>query len=334
MTKYLFSPGPIPKKEEIEINFSHRDEEFSDLIVSVKEKLLDISHYYNDIIMTQGSASSAIETIFSSLFKKESKILVFANGAFGNRAIVMADFYSQRVDVTTTLNGTREALRKKDYDFFFSVQFETSLSLYNNLEELLFICKNKKIVTIVDAVSSFPYYELQKVDFLITSSAKQLGGLPVMGLIFYDKEKEYELQENSDYLSFKKYKQYSLKNQTPHTSLIPQILSLDKSLNENIKGNNIDGLFFKNSIFNNCQTLVQGLEDCVLNTAIAPVITFKVKDTEKVIEHLHSLGIKTYFNLFYMKDYIQVSTFNYTDNQEPYRELNEVLRGLKEQGLL
>ena len=330
---YLFSPGPVPKKEEIEINFSHRDKEFSDLMVEVKSLLLEMAPEYNDVILTQGSASSAIETVFSSLFGKKDKVLILANGAFGNRAASMADYYSNDVEVVNTEEGAMERLSEGDIKYFFAVQFETSLSLYNDLTDHIIFCKNNGVVSIIDAVSAFPFTKVGKPDFLITSSAKQLGGIPVMGVIFYDVNKEYELKETTDYLSFKKYKQYSLKNQTPHTSLIPQILSLKKSL-EDLFSTQIARINFRSAIIANSKDLTEGLEDCILNSPIAPVITFKVKDTKSVVQYLHSKGIKTYFNLFYMKDYIQVSTFNYLESEVPYRELNEVLRGLKEKGLL
>jgi hypothetical protein len=40
-----------------------------------------------------------------------------------------------------------------------------------------------------------------------------------------------------------------------------------------------------------------------------------------------------YYNLFYMKDYIQVSTFNY-DSIEPYLTLNKYLVEFKKDGLI
>jgi 2-aminoethylphosphonate-pyruvate transaminase len=335
--RLLFSPGPIPVNENIDISFSHRDTDFGVMYGEVVEKLLQLVYdsHYNDVILTQGSASSAIETVLSSVLIPDSKILMLVNGSFGKRAKEMAQFNTANIIIAEDVNDCEDALEtEKGITHFFAVQFETSVSKYNHICPLLSICKTQGIVSIVDSVSAFPYYGFTETypDFLITSASKQLGTIPAMGIIFYDKNKNIPLFEKSDYLNLKKYMEYSLKKQTPHTSLIPQFISLYNQLIAKF----YDGTKIRQNrhkIIRNAIILTEGLADNVVNDAISPVVTIQVKNTAEVVRRLNTDGIKVYYNLFYMKDYIQVSTFNY-DSIEPYLTLNKYLVEFKKDGLI
>ena len=326
MKEYLFSPGPIEKKYTCSITFSHRDKDFFELYKSIESKLLSFSDYYNKVIFAQGSASSAIETVLGSVLKKDnSKILILNNGSFANRSLKVSEKYCYDISVVKTVEEALEALDNYHYTHFFAVQFETSLSIHNDLTKILERCKELYITSIIDSVSAFPYYKIPECDFLITSSAKQLGGMPVMGIIFFNSDKHYYLVDNNEYLNLKTYIEYSLKYQTPHTSLIPQFLSLNKELETfSVEKNKIN-------IENNCNVFSNSFN--FVNERYCPVLTLKVKDTERVVKVLNEKGFKVYYNLFYMKDYIQIGMFNY-NSTKPYKLLNKELENLKNENSL
>jgi len=314
----LFSPGPVAANYNLALSYSHRSDEFKFLYSEVSARLLQISGY-RSVVMTQGSASSAIETVLSSVLKRDSRILILVNGEFGKRAARMASYCTRLVTRVGDFDSLIASLRATKYDFCFVVQFETSLSIFNRLGEVSELCKENGVHLIVDAVSAFPYYETPNAKFVISTSSKQLKGLPALGLIFFNDVSDLDLVERSDYLNLKKVIEYSRKGQTQHTALIPQIDSLNKSLSDLV----VDDL--RRSITRNAQILVEGLEEKTINERVCPVVTFDARDPERVVRSLRARGISLYHNPFYAKQYIQVGCFNY-DAGEEYGELNHLLR--------
>ena len=298
----FFSPGPVPSEM---IQFSHRSPEFRYVYQKTASLLLGLSGYQN-VVFAQGSASSAIETVFSSTLKENTSIAVVVNGEFGRRAAKMASYYSKKVEVVDSL------AKVKNQEFCFVVQFETSNSYYNSdLFNFKFAGK-----LIVDAVSAFPYYSTPQADFVITSSSKQLSGLPAMGIIFYNDLPE--LIERSDYLNLAKYVEYGQKNETPHTALMPQFFSLYDYLSK------LNVSFYRRRIYLNATVLTSGLNEYVVNNSKAPVITFNLNAKE----YLQKMGYCVYKNETYTKNGIQISCFNYED-EKVYHEINKLLKEFK-----
>jgi aspartate aminotransferase-like enzyme len=317
----LFSPGPVASQYNWSLTYSHRSEEFERLYSSVKKYLTGLSGYKN-VIFVQGSASCAIETVLSSVLKPISRLLVLVNGEFGRRVSQIAAHYTNFVETAPTIDALNNLIKQKQFDFVFAVQFETSLSIYNNLHQIEKICANYNIHLIVDTVSAFPFYNPPTAKFMISSSAKQLRGLPAMGLIFYDNIDDLELLDRSDYLSLQRYITYATNHQTPHTSLIPQFYSLFLALE------NMNLSIYRNQIIDNSLTLTEGLSDLILNEYICPVVTLSVKDTETFLNKLSRENISLYQNLAYTNSHIQVGCFNY-DSTENYARLNKIIHSFR-----
>ena len=294
----LLSPGPVPSDT---IKFSHRSDEFRAVYQKTSLLLSELSGYKN-VIFTQGSASSAIETVLSSTLSEDTFVAVVVNGEFGKRAAKTAAYYSKNVKVYDDLS------KIGDEEVCFVVQFETSNSHYNDLTKFKFSGK-----LIVDAVSAFPYYPIPQADFLITSSSKQLQGLPAMGIVFYNDLPK--LIQRSDYLNLSKYVEYGQRQETPHTSLMPQFFSLYESLKS------FDLKSFRDMVRLNSVALTKGLEKFIVNEKETPVVTLRLN----VKEELAKRGFFVYKNESYMEDCIQVSCFNYND-VSVYDSLNRILR--------
>lgn len=288
MDKLIFSPGPVPTEEIIKINFSHRSDEFKKLYKQTKDKLrlmLNIPDEYN-ILFIQGSGTSAIETVLSSLDSQLYPYVV-KSGIFGERADIIANRYS----IASYYSNIGK--------YLYYCQFETSQSQYTNLDNMY----DKYDLVIVDSVSSLGFYDLPKADIIIGSSSKILGGLPVMGIVLYNKKAEGYFRNKGDYLNIIKYIEYDKSNQTPHTSLIPQILSLNNSLGK---------LITKQEIERNCHVF-EGLKEYIVGDNICPVLILKIPNTTQLIQYLINNNIEVYYNPSYMKDYFQISMFNYKD---------------------
>ncbi len=328
MGMYFFAPGPVPTKENVTIDFSHRSNEFAKIIFDLRCMLeFDLD---KQVALIQGSASAAIESVIKALRLQHRNVLVIMNGTFSSRVYDLLKYYG-KVDVVPDVGHINilTAAKLSNYAAVYVVQFETGSSKLTELEELSRLCKNSGTWLIVDAVSGFPYYRPPKeADVVILSSSKQLRGLPVMGMVAYSQKIKEHLLDSEDYLSLVNAIKYGDKGQTPNTSLMPQILSLWSSLKYKTWKAGVD------AIGENAETVADGLTDFLIGETIAPVLTFKTKrpaDLAKVLEEGYELQV--YFNPSYMTDRIQVSCYNYSQ-PVPYEELNEALHEAADQGLM
>jgi len=301
----LYSPGPIPQHIELNIDFSHRSPEFRNLYSGTIKKLRDkfkIPDKY-EIIFTQGSGTSAIETILSCV---KGFPRWHSTGTFTQRSIEMSKFYGGKP-------GTN-----RGYHYY--TQFETSESRYYSPEFRIDEEIKKEYpgnLLIVDCVSGFGFYPLpDSANVIIASSSKILGGLPAMGIILYDKEALSRFEDHGDYLNILKYIKYAKKNETPHTSLIPQLWSLNSALNNVISREQIE---------ENCRA-VHSDKIQFIGETVCPVLTIQVKDPDYWVQKFRKFNAEVYWNPAYMTDHFQVSAFNYRDPKY-YHFVREVLEG-------
>lgn len=320
--KLFFSPGPLPlKNENLDISFSHRSNEFKEVYKEVKNLVLeqiDVSDKYN-LLFIQGSGTSSIECALSSILKKEDIILVLSNGNFGKNAVKIANCYSSNVIVcNSVIEAEKIILNSFNLKAFFAVQFETSNSTYNELENIIKICKTNNIVSVIDSVSSLGFYNVLDADIICSSSSKILWGLPSLGLLFYKKElcDKIIFSSNTFYLDMKRYIEYDINNVTPHTSLMPQFISLKNNICERVS---------KTQIERNCLYFA-GVD--TLGEKVCPVLSISTFNSEKEIYKLKKdWNIEVYSNI-YMKNYYQISMFSYRD-EEIYHNLSTYIKIIK-----
>lgn len=320
ISKKPFSPGPVPQNINMDIIYSHRNESFSRLYSITKNKVLwetGLSNTMN-LLFIQGSGTAAIEAAFSSLSEKYlTHIVVFNNGTFGGRAAEIAKKYFFCTTEVSNYSEMNEAVKKLKPQVFFYTQFETSKSIYNkDCKKILKYCKKNNIITIADCVSSLGFYETPDVDIICSSSAKILSGCPVMGLVFYKDKKIFAEKGRNFYLDISRYIESDEHNQTPHTSLIPQLYTLNE---------NIENRATEEEIITNCKQ-IKTKKLKIINEKIAPVLTFsgKKKDLDKVFKYFKIFGIEPYYNSVYMKDYFQLSMFSYKD-KKIYQFVNKII---------
>lgn len=308
-----FSPGFVPfYSYNFNLDYHHRSEDFQFLITKINNYFSSVFNYKN--IIVQGSASLAVECIANSLLRQR-KIIILENGVFSQRAAEVISQYTSFITYCSDIESLENHLSEESFDFFYAVQFETSESLYNDLSGALRICKEKKIMSIIDIVSSFPYYDFLNSDILILSSSKLLRALPVLGIILFSDSIEEKFQDIGDNLNLSKYIKYKEKNQTPHTSLLPQIYSLCQQLL------NLDIGYMRMTINNNCSFLCRELDNLIYNNSSCPVISLKIKHCLDLEEYTKKYKCFYYFNDFYMNDRIQISLFSYL-NPVVYKYLN------------
>src|SRR4249919_2304862 len=93
----LLNPGPVnvsPRVHQalLRVDLCHREAEFSDLLVSIRTKLLRAfapSGGYTTAVLS-GSGTLAGEAMVSSALPEGRKLLVINNGVYGERMLRMA----------------------------------------------------------------------------------------------------------------------------------------------------------------------------------------------------------------------------------------------------
>ena len=146
-------------------------------------------------VLMQGSGSFCVEATLGSVIRPEDHLLVAANGAYGKRMGVIADYYhlnyhlmkfdeTQQVDpaqVDAYLNEHPEVTHVS------VVHCETTTGVLNPLEAIAEVVKRHDKVLIVDAMSSFGGVPIDMaqlgIDFMISSANKCIQGVPGFGFI-------------------------------------------------------------------------------------------------------------------------------------------------------
>ena len=227
------------------IDFSHRDKLFIKLFKRVREKFIitfNLDEY--DILFIPGSGTIGIESVFYSVNKP---IKVIGNeGVFKKKWEMFSKQYSQK--------------RGSLVELF--CQLETSNSS-------IFTKEN----SIVDAISSFPYYNLpKKTKIFISCSNKQLGSFPGLAIVGVNKGywKNLKSANEFSYLNLSRYLDYNKVNQTPSTTPTQIFNHLEFVLD------NFSLSRLKEKINNNAKKIVNAIgEENVIGEVECPVITIK-----------------------------------------------------------
>ena len=149
---------------------------------------------YTSVLM-QGSGTYCVEAVLGSALKPGDKLVIFSNGAYGNRMGVIADRQGIAYDMMAfveTMQVEPEVVGRYlsqhgDITHVAFVHCETTTGVLNPLEPLARVVKKHGKKLIVDAMSSFggiplDVFELG-IDFLISSANKCIQGVPGFGFI-------------------------------------------------------------------------------------------------------------------------------------------------------
>jgi 2-aminoethylphosphonate aminotransferase len=200
--KILLNPGPATTTERVKhaqivSDVCPREREFGAVVSAVRDKLVRVPVGGEDYtaVLLGGSGTAAMEACLSSLLPADGHVLIAANGAYGERAIKIAQVYGLshtplRLDVLAPidLGAVRSALAAEPRTtHLFFVHHETTTGLLNPFEQLALLCKERGLTSIVDAVSSYAGLpiDLQRapIDFLFSSSNKCVQGFAGLGFV-------------------------------------------------------------------------------------------------------------------------------------------------------
>ncbi|MCD5325779.1 MULTISPECIES: 2-aminoethylphosphonate--pyruvate transaminase [Pontibacillus] len=198
----LLTPGPLSTssgvREAMLRDWCTWDDEYKSLVQSIRSDLLTIgrvsSEDYTTVLM-QGSGTFSVESVLGTAIPSEGKLLVIANGAYGNRIATIAERLNIPVTVVCgeessapDLVGIERELREdQSITHVAVVHCETTTGMVNPIEAIGRLVKQYNKIYIVDAMSSFGGIEISMknigIDFLISSANKCIQGVPGFGFI-------------------------------------------------------------------------------------------------------------------------------------------------------
>ena len=248
-----------------------------------------------DIIFMGGSGTTAIESVVWSLMNPI--------GITGNDGIFKNKW--EQLIRTHGKEGSSKYYREKLY-----CQLETSNSSYYEDEG------------IVDAISSFPYYDIPKnTNIFITCVNKQLGGFPGLAIVGVKKNYWTRLKDSDEfsYLNLRRYYEYGLINQTPTTTptqIYDHFLTILRRF---------DIHELRDRINRNSKVIVDAIgEENIIGLSTCPVITIPKENIPiEIAEKWDLYGLHTK-----SKNY-QIFTYSYDDRlyEEFGKDLNETVMG-------
>ena len=196
----IMTPGPTYIHEEVRMALSRPitnpdlDETFFEFYKDTCNKLKEVIHTQNDVLILSGEGILGLEAACASLIEPGDRVLCIDNGIFGNGFGDFAKMYGGEVvyfksDYTRAIDvDLLEEFLKKDHSFKIAtlVHCETPSGITNTVDQICKLLNQYGIISIVDSVSAIGGEVIKadewKMDMVLGGSQKCLSAPP--GLTF------------------------------------------------------------------------------------------------------------------------------------------------------
>jgi 2-aminoethylphosphonate-pyruvate transaminase len=199
----LLNPGPVTLSERVRNalhrgDWCHREPEFADLTREINDHLVRVYRETTrdfESVMLTGSGTSAVEAMLASFAPRDSATLVVANGVYGERMAKMLSVQGKPHHVCQADWGAPidmqavEAMLEQNSDIshVVAVHHETTTGRLNDLAPLGELCAQRKLLLMLDCVSSFGAEALDvealNVAALAATANKCLHGVPGISFV-------------------------------------------------------------------------------------------------------------------------------------------------------
>ncbi|MBL9167715.1 MAG: 2-aminoethylphosphonate--pyruvate transaminase [Verrucomicrobiales bacterium] len=196
--KTLFTPGPLTTSLSVKSAMLHDAGswhfEFNARVSAIREALLALAGVSREsgweAVLMQGSGTFGVEAVFLTCVPPQGKVVVLANGAYGERAATMLKH--AKIDHVVLRTGedtppdpaALDQLLAQDpaITHVMAVHCETTSGVLNRIQPIGEVARKHRRVYIVDAMSSFGAipidFEACGIDYLISSANKCIEGVP------------------------------------------------------------------------------------------------------------------------------------------------------------
>jgi 2-aminoethylphosphonate-pyruvate transaminase len=195
--KLLFTPGPLTTSATVKRamlrDLGSRDVEFIKLVREVRARLVEVAEARADeytAVIVQGSGTFGVESVLTSVVPPDGKLLVVANGAYGQRMVQIAKVARVPVEALVfpehlPAHPARiaEALAADPAITQVAVvHCETTTGMFNPVEAIAGVVAAAGRQLIVDAMSSFGGVPISVgkwgIDYVVSSANKCIEGVP------------------------------------------------------------------------------------------------------------------------------------------------------------
>lgn len=317
----LLTPGPLTttdtvKKVMMEDHCTW-DNDYKQITQSIRKQLLELAHVSEEeytVVLMQGSGTFGVESTLTSAVGKNSKLLIAANGAYGERMEDIAKHaglnykilhfhYNQTPDAAVIAD---ELKNDPAITHVSMVHSETTSGILNDIASVAKVVKAAGKTFIVDAMSSFGGVEIpvadMGIDFIISSANKCIQGVPGFSFIICRRS---ELKKCEG-----------------------QAVSLSLDLYDQWKGMEKDGKWRFTSPTHVVLAFAQALEELKAEGGISARNRRYCENNRKLIEKMEQLGFTTYIDKELQGPII--TTFFYPENAN--FSFNEMYEYIKERG--
>ncbi|MCV6598356.1 MAG: 2-aminoethylphosphonate--pyruvate transaminase [Mangrovicoccus sp.] len=237
---YLLTPGPLTTSEAVKQamlrDWGSWDGDFRAMTAELRRRLCallgsDAEAY--DCVPLQGSGSYVVEAMLGSFVPWDGKVLVLANGAYGQRA----------ADTLRVMGKAHTMLDKGDYapprgpeitrlleadpeiTHVFAVHCETSSGILNPIQEIADATYAAGRKLLIDSMSAFGAVPLdpREIQFeaVVSSANKCIEGVPGFGFVLARKTALEAAEGNSLSLSLDLHRQWAAMNKTGQWRFTP-----------------------------------------------------------------------------------------------------------------
>lgn len=225
----LLTPGPLTTSDRVKkamlADWCTWDKDYNIHIVqNIRKKLLQLAMVsdaeYTSVLM-QGSGTYCVEAAISCCVGATDKLLIVANGAYGERMGDIAKYnkinhhiISLEETVQVTPEIVKEYLEKDNQITHVAVvHCETTTGIINPIEKIAPVVKEAGKHFLVDAMSSFGGIPIDMaslgIDCLISSSNKCIQGVPGFGFVILRRSLLDKCKGNARTLSLDLYDQWN-----------------------------------------------------------------------------------------------------------------------------
>jgi len=223
----LLTPGPLSTTPTVKATMLRDwctwDDDYNGLVQDIRQQLVGLASDYTDdhtVVLMQGSGTFCVEATLGTAIPRDGKLLVLANGAYGQRMVKIARILGIPVMVQDCGEAglldpaqlEHTLAEDRDITHVAAVHCETTTGMLNAITGIGEIVKSYNRIFIVDAMSSFGGIPLSmegiRADFLVSSANKCIQGVPGFGYVIARRQRMAELEGRTRSLSLDLYDQW------------------------------------------------------------------------------------------------------------------------------
>ncbi len=197
----LMTPGPLSTTKTVKAamlrDWCTWDSDYNQITQNIRQRLVQMASTSLDYtaVLLQGSGTFAVEATIATMMPADGKLLVLANGAYGQRMGLIA----KRCGISCQVKDSGELappdrgwlenvlIKDKEISHVAVVHCETTTGMLNPVADIGKIVKFYGRTFLVDAMSSFGGIPMDMeeigADFLVSSANKCIQGVPGFGFV-------------------------------------------------------------------------------------------------------------------------------------------------------